>query len=48
MIACIHAISFVMYMMIQRSLGSTVPTFKLYVILIREQSIIKSEHFGEW
>ena len=47
MITCIHAISFVVYVMIQRCLGSKVATFKLSVILIREQSSIKNEHFGE-
>ncbi len=46
MIACIHAISSVVYMMIQRSLGSKVATFTLYVILISEQSSPKVNILG--
>ena len=45
--ACIHAISYVVYEMIQRSLGSKVATFELCVNLICEESSIKSERFGE-
>ena len=43
----IHAISYVVYMMIQRSLGPKVAKFQFCVNLICEQSSIKSEHFGE-
>lgn len=47
-VACIHAISYVVYAMIQRSLGTKLAISKICMNLRCEQSRIESENFGKW